>query len=897
VPLTITTRLGPYEVLELLGVGGMSEVYRARDTRLDRNVAIKVLAASAFVDPRRLDRLQREARAISRLNHPHVCALLDVGEQDGLPFLVMELLEGRTLADELLKGPLPVDRAIAFGLQIAQALDAAHTRGVIHRDLKPSNVMITKDGLKLLDFGIAKLHEPDESPDTRNTTRGVGPTDEGAVLGTYPYMSPEQLQGREADARSDIFALGVVLYEMATGNRPFRADNRAALTAAILTETPPLVSTLCAASPLLDRVIARCLEKNPEARWQSARDLASALRWAMEGDGSNAGHAIERSEPETRPGLESQTPVRRTVRWPLRLAGVLVLVLAAAATFGILWRVKTELVDPRIIAVTALPGLEQAPSISPDGNFVAFSWTGPSPEGVPDIWIKAVDSDARRQLTNTPAAEGRPAWSPDGREIAFLRGGQGVFIASALGGQERKVADTGSMVGWTPDGQTLLVRDRAKGSSDPFGIVGIELKTGQRRQITRAPTGIGDWTFSVSPDGLTLAFVRYERPGVGDVYVVPMAGGQARRRTNWNAGISRVAWMPDGRDVVYSVLEPPGIDPNLFRIRADGERLERGARALHVPVDGPSISALRQDGSTRLAFTRARSDVGLRLVDLQTLSAGGGFAESRFSDSTRVDFPGRFSRSGEQIAFLSDRNGSAEAWVSNLDGTGLRQVTGLQAPELMIGGWSPDDRRIVVDAAIAGNSDVYIVNLDGAPPVRLTKEASFDFKPEWSADGRSIYFTSDRSGTFEIWKVSVDGGPASQITRHGGAEPREAPDGRTLFYLDHPPPGAGGVSGKSTLKQVPVDGGEENVVLEGVRFGLWSVTDRGIAFLTIEPDSDAIDFYSFGDRRVRRQGGLPIRVSRIAGLGGLVVRRDTRWALISVTDQWESDIMMADGFR
>jgi eukaryotic-like serine/threonine-protein kinase len=289
VSLTASTRLGPYQVLALLGAGGMSEVYRARDTRLDRDVAIKVLRASAFADPRRLDRLHREARAISRLNHPHIRTLYDVGQQDGLTFLVMELLDGKTLADALLKGPLPVADAVTFGLQIAQALDAAHTSGVIHRDLKPGNIMLTNDGVKLLDFGLAKLHEGEDAPspgtlDALNATQGVGPTEEGAVLGTCPYMSPEQLQGRAVDARSDIFSLGVVLYEMTTGSRPFQADNRAALTAAILTETPAPVSTVCDAPPLLDRAISRCLEKDPDARWQSARDLASALRWALEGE-------------------------------------------------------------------------------------------------------------------------------------------------------------------------------------------------------------------------------------------------------------------------------------------------------------------------------------------------------------------------------------------------------------------------------------------------------------------------------------------------------------------------------------------------------------------------------------------------------------------------------------
>jgi eukaryotic-like serine/threonine-protein kinase len=323
VSLTASTRLGPYEVLALLGAGGMSEVYRARDTRLDRDVAIKVLPALAFADSRRRDRLLREARAISRLNHPHIRTLYDVGQQDGLTFLVMELVDGKTLADALLKGPPPVADAIALGLQIAQALDAAHTSGVIHRDIKPSNVMLTKDGVKLLDFGLAKLHEGEQGPDTLDATRGVGPTEEGAVLGTFPYMSPEQLQGRAVDARSDIFSLGVVLYEMTTGVRPFQADNRAALTAAILTETPPPVSTACAAPPLLDRAIGRCLEKDPDARWQSARDLASALRWALEGELEG-----ERTHSGSRGGFATKRATWPS--WKVPVAALLVALLAGA---------------------------------------------------------------------------------------------------------------------------------------------------------------------------------------------------------------------------------------------------------------------------------------------------------------------------------------------------------------------------------------------------------------------------------------------------------------------------------------------------------------------------------------------------------------------------------------
>ena len=237
--------------------------------------------------------------------------------------------------------------------------------------------------------------------------------------------------------------------------------------------------------------------------------------------------------------------------------------------------------------------------------------------------------------------------------------------------------------------------------------------------------------------------------------------------------------------------------------------------------------------------------------------------------------------------------------MADADGTAARKVTALQATELIIGGWSPDDRQIVIDAAIAGNSDVYVVNLEGGPPVRLTTEPGIDALAEWSADGRWIYFSSDRSGSpqMQIWKVPSAGGDAVQVTHEGGVEPQEATDGRTLFYLDRPPPGPGGISGKGTIKQVPVDGGAEVVVLENARFRLWSVTNDGIIFLTIEQESDEIHRYSFGDRRVRRLGKLPFRVSRIAGLGSLAASRDGRWFLVSATDHWESDIMVADGLR
>ena len=428
---------------------------------------------------------------------------------------------------------------------------------------------------------------------------------------------------------------------------------------------------------------------------------------------------IERSGSERLAESAPNEPTQRKPRWLVpSLGAVVVLVAALLAVF---WRQFAADPEPRILVVTAYPGLERFPSISPDGNFVVFSWTGSNPDGSSDLWVKAVEGDGLRRLTETPAAEFQSAWSPDGREIAFVRAGQGVFIVSALGGQERRISGSGSMVGWTPDSRSLLVRDRT--DEGPHGIFRIELATGTRHQVTRAPRGMGDWVFEVSPDGSTVAFVRYGMPGISDVYVAPIAGGEPRRRTNWNANISGVSWASNGREILYSVAEAPGLDHSLFRIPADGDRIERGTRALHTNVASLSMSRPRSGQPGRIAFTRSRIDVGLRLVDLEGQRVGDVFQSiGHFSDSTRVDVPGRFSRDGKQVAFLSDRTGWAEVWIANADGSGLRQATTLHATELLIGSWSPDSRRMVIDAAIAGDSDVFLVSLDGGSPVRVTTE-------------------------------------------------------------------------------------------------------------------------------------------------------------------------------
>jgi Tol biopolymer transport system component len=576
--------------------------------------------------------------------------------------------------------------------------------------------------------------------------------------------------------------------------------------------------------------------------------------------------------------------VRRRVGWP----AASIVVAVGLGLVLIVWVLRGTLDDgdPRIVPVAAYPGIRGFPTISPDGHWVAFAWPGPGNTGQLDIWIKAVDGDGFEQLTATPESETAPAWSADGRHIAFLRS-QGVFVVSSRGGSERKVAESGSMLGWTPDSQSLLVRDRLP--STAYGILQIDLKTLQRRQLTEPTKGIGDWTFDVSPDGTMLAFVRFERPGVSDVFVVPMAGGEPLRRTDRNLTISRVVWMPNGRELVYAVSEGGWNDQALFRIPARGSRPENGRRALYVSAVSPSISRPAAGEPARLAFLSRRYDLGLWLVDLNGPLAGGVFRRSnRFSDSTRIDQPGAFSRSGNRIAFTSDRNGWPNVWVANRDGSGLRLLTSFTDAELLVGNWSPDDQHIVIDSSTNGNSDIYRIEVDSGQVERLTSDASMDIRGRWSADGRWIYFTSDRTGRLEIWKLPVEGGQPVQITRRGGIDPQESPDGRTLFYLDRP-------SGPSRLMSVSVDAGEEVVVLDGVRFLLWSVTQQGIVFVTSENEGDSLDLYSFEDRKVRRLGRLPFRVSWVAG--GMTVSFDNKFAVLNAIDAEQADVMLADRFR
>jgi Tol biopolymer transport system component len=608
----------------------------------------------------------------------------------------------------------------------------------------------------------------------------------------------------------------------------------------------------------------------------------------------NPASPIQTVRPVVLTGPQERRPVAH-LRRARMLVGALVL-LAAAVIVVIAWRAlrMPANVPPRLLPLVSYPGVEGPPALSPDGNLVAFAWSGGAEAGPTDIYLKAVGSEALLRLTATPNSETSPAWSPDGHSIAFVRDGQGVFTMSQLGGAERQVTASGIHVAWAGDSKSVLIRDRER-NAGPFGIPQVFLDTLERRRLTQGHFGPGDWRFEVSPDGNTLAFIRYEREGIADLHVVPMRGGQSRRLSTWNAPVTGLSWTPDGREIVYSVEEPAA--GRLWRIHANSARPGRGSPIGDIPAAAvnPSISRPIPGQPARLAFQTITRDVDIYMMDLEAPLVNDTIESKPFSSSTRLEGGPRFSSDGSRIAFTSFRSGDLELWVARRDGSGLQKITSLGAPQLFVGGWSPDGARIAFDAAIAGNDDVYVVGADGGHLRQLTSEPSLDGVASWSADGRWIYFSSSRTGAIpNIWRVSPDGGPATRITRNGGFEPKESSDGRYLFYLHRHPAGLP-IDGAARLMRAPLAGGEEELVLERVRPFLWSVTDTGIVFVTREPDYDAIDVYRFSDQRVARVGRLGFRIS--AHDRNMTVSRDGRWALATKMVRFDSDLMLLDHFR
>ena len=822
--LAAGSKLGPYEILAPIGAGGMGEVYRARDPRLSREVAIKVLPAATSADPERLRRFEQEARAASALNHPNIVAIHDIGSDPSskAPYVVQELLEGETLRERIGGTALAPRRTIEIARQIALGLAAAHEKGIVHRDLKPENVFLTSDArVKILDFGIAKLTQPEGSVSSQTSlpTQSQG-TEPGVVIGTIGYMSPEQVRGKPVDARSDIFSFGAILYEMLSGHRAFRGDTAADTMTAILKEDPPELSeTNKNIPPSLQRIVRHCLEKSPEARFRSASDIAFDLE------------AISDTSAEARAPVATggtRTRFARTAIGAAMAAALLFLAYRAGL------RSPAAAASPPLQAyftqLTSDPGVEEYPALSPDGKLLAYVSRA---TGNADIYVLRVGGKNPINLTkDEPAEDIEPAFSPDSSQIAFRseRQGGGIFLMGSTGESVRRLTDTGYTPAWSPDGKQIVFVTES--IHDPLDrgytseLWSIEVATGAKRKLYG-----GDAVQpSVSPHGLRIAFWGLSHGSQRDLFTIPLKGLASGEKpvavtddppVDWNP-----VWSPDGRFLYFGSNR--GGTLNLWRTaieEASGKPLgvpeplttpSRWSGFFSVTGDGTRISYLALDEMTsieRLAFdsTTGRPIGGaapilrgsLNLIepdispdgewivlrstgaqdDLYLLKSDGSALRQITADAWRDRTP-MWSPDGKRIAFHSDRSGRYEAWSIQPDGSGLTQLTHSKDHEVLQPRWSPDGSRIAwEDGDHAGIIDVSKAGAQSDEELPRVSETLTFYPRSWSPDGRSIYGTAAGAGSRDagVWIYSLDTRRYEKLTDIG-ADPKPLRDGQRILY-------------------------------------------------------------------------------------------------------------------
>ena len=802
-PLAPGTLLGPYEIGSPLGAGGMGEVYRARDTRLDRTVAVKILPQQLSSDPIRKQRFEREAKTISHLNHPHICVLHDIGHQDGIDYLVMECVEGETLAKRLQKGPLALEQVLKLGAQIADALDKAHRSGVVHRDLKPGNIMLTPSGAKLLDFGLAKLVAPLASLVTLTATKQESPvTQQGTIVGTFQYMSPEQIEGRELDGRSDVFSLGAVLYEMATGKKAFEGKTQASVIAAILEREPPLVSSLQPMAPAaFDRIVKTCLAKDADERWQTARDLARELTWiAEESRISKAPDAVPRR--------------REKFAW-----GLAALCIALLMWFGFAQLRSTRQPERQQLRLSLLPPqftsfVPYNFAISPDGRRLAF--VAAAPDGGTALWIRSLASGTAQQLTGTKGAM-YPFWSPDNRQVGFFGDGK-LKSADASGSAVQIICDAPGGAGgtWNDHGTIVFAANfLIRSSRLDSGLMKVPASGGKPQPAIKSSGSNATTLFwpSFLPDGdHFLYFISLSGVYVGSLNSMEskLISSEVAGNTQFTSG--RLFYVRD-----RSLMEQPF---DLERLQTTGppgpvaqQELEQDPAfyraGFSVSDNGVVVFQSASDNATRLSWFDRE---GKELDELPTigyrdpaLSRDGGLLAVSSDDerngkhyiriydfvrgtSTRVSDGGTevfpiLSPDGRSVAYVENvAESSQKIYVAATDGSGKPEPL-VESQGSIPNDWSPDGRYLVYMDFQNGIPELHYYDFRKRSHSVYADGAEAQFSP----DGKWVAFTGPLSGAYQGSDVFVAQFPELrgriQISNQGGAQARWRADGKELFYI------------------------------------------------------------------------------------------------------------------
>jgi len=803
-PLTAGTRLGPYEILSLVGAGGMGEVYRARDSRLERTVAIKVLPPDRSRSTDVRQRFEREAKAIAKLSHPHICAIYDVGREGEIEYLVMELLEGETLAERLAKGPVPLPQAMRFGVEIAGALEKAHRQGIVHRDLKPGNVMLTKSGVKPMDSGLARAFSPaaPAGPLSARSTELKPLTSEGTILGTLQYMAPEQLEGKETDARADIFAFGATLYEMVTGRKAFAGATQASLISGIMQNDPaPISSILPVSPPTLDRIVRTCLAKDPDERWQNAGDVARELGWI-------GGEATERVAASLAPAARSSR--RNLLPWAVAALAIL---LAAAA---LLWprRMQTPGELTRF-AILPPPGqiFFGLVALSPDARRVLFQLQDDA--GRDSVWVRSLDSLEMRRLQGTEESRGM-FWSPDGREIAFFSGGK-LRRMAAEGGPAQTICESGGAFAgaWSRDGTILFVREWG----DP--VVAVPAAGGAPRPVTVIDAARGEQAHSSPaflPDGrhflYAASFTDHEKTRV---MLASLDSKEVRPLflADSSALFSDRGYLLFGRNgAIFAsrfdlgslklVSEPVPVfdevrvlrEDNYLAASAAGNRLVYltwvGRRRL-VWVDrkGREVGALGEVGDytdvrispegQRVAVARRDASSGLN-QDLWVLDVGRA-TSTRVTFDPSEEFDPAWYPDGRRLVYVTDHGGVYDVYETAASG-GAPKLLLSSKKDKVLPKVSPDGRQLLVTVNEGAQSVSVLFPVSGqGQPVRLSDGRFSEQHPEFSPDGRWVTFDSNESGAREVYVEPVPAGPRRQVSIGGGQMAVWNRNGSELFYV------------------------------------------------------------------------------------------------------------------